>query len=271
MHRSWFQLLAIVGLVLVSGCQSVDSKVWIYQEYPSCDAPIRLLINGQEVAEADRTGRAEPGTLTAKQKALLDRLVKQYSKGPLDVPVVPADNPSLTLQMLTPDGWIARPVRLNANLHLRPEEYSVSPEDPPTVILLLDNRNCPKSELEYGEWKVTVEESQATEIRAPAAQLPANTGVRLNGQSIGSLDLPLRAQTYLIDCSGKRSYHRQDVGYGLPGYGFHAPPEQFEGGKHLYAVLGEAEYFLTPAPKKMMVPGGTPATYSSELVEDNKK
>jgi hypothetical protein len=147
----------------------------------------------------------------------------------------------------------------------------VSPEDPPTVILLLDNRNCPRSELAYGQWTVTVAENQANEIRAPAAQLPDNTGVRLNGQSIGSIDLPLRAHTYLIDCSGKRSYRRRDVSYGLPGYGFHAPPEQFKGGKRLYAVLGEAEYFLTPAPKKTMVPAGTPASYSSELVEDTTK
>jgi len=280
-HRYWFQFLAAAGLLLASACRSVDSKVRIDRGLSDCDAPLRVLIMEQKVAEVDWTGRGEWGTLTAKQKAIVDRMMKQYARGPQDVPTVPAGNSSLSLQMLTPDGWMARPVRLNADPYLRPGEYSVSPIEfpgepadyayyPPTVTFLLDNRNCPKSELAYGQLAVTVAENEAKEIRAPLAQLPDNTGVRLNGQSIGSIDLPLRTHTYLIDCSGRRSYRRQDVSYGLTGYGSHAPPEQFRGGKHLYAVLGRADYFITPAPQKMMVQG-MPVASSSELVEETTK
>jgi len=58
----------IAGLTLVSGCQSVNSKVWIYREYPSCDASLRLVIEGQELAKFDWTGPTEPKMLTARQK-----------------------------------------------------------------------------------------------------------------------------------------------------------------------------------------------------------
>jgi hypothetical protein len=264
------QLIAIAGLTLVSGCLSNDSKVELF--IPGHARPIQLLIEGQVVAKLDSVDKGTSITLTTNQTAIVDRMKDRYKDtNPCDVSldsrIVPADDPSFSLQILTPDGWAKYPVCLqNYQNKYRVEASMIKALN---VTLFLDNRGCPKSELNYGQMKIILAENEATQLSVPAARLAENMGVSLNGKRVGSIDIsPLSVGNYLIDCSGKRSYHWRTVSYGS--LITTSEPDQFMSGKFLHRVWGgKVEYFIKPAPERIRTTGIS--ALSSELVEVTAK
>lgn len=171
--------------------------------------------------------------------------------------------------MLTPDGWANYPVCLQ---NYR-DDYRVDVEssmiNAPNVTFFLDNRGCPKSELAYGQLKVILAENYATHVSVPAARLPENMGVSLNGKRIGSINIrPLSSgRNYLIDCTGKRSYKWREVSYG--GGITTNTPDQFMSSDYFHRVLGNVDYFIEPAPQSIRTTGEM--ALSSELVEVTAK
>ncbi len=265
------QLIVIAGLTLVSGCQSNGSKVELF--VPGGASPVRLLIEGQEAATVGSGDNGTTISLTAKQAAIVDRLKDKYKDTkPCDTilpsRIVPADDPSFSMQVLTPDGWANYPVCLQNYQDKYRAEVEASTINASNATLYVDNRGCPESELAYGQLKVILAENKATHLSVPAARLAENMGVSLNGKRVGSIDIrPLSSGNYLIDCSGKRSYHWRTVSYGARSKT--NQPEQFMSGNFLYRVLGNVDYFIEPAPQKITTTGVS--ALSSELVEVTAK
>jgi hypothetical protein len=261
------QLIAIAGLTFVSGCQSNGPKVELV--IPGGARPVRLLIEGQEVAKLDSGDKVASITLTAKQTAIVGRLKDKYEvTNPCDANlpsrIVPADDPSFSLQILTPDGWAKYPVCLQDYRNDYRVDVEGSMINVANATLFLDNRGCPKSELAYGQLKIILAENTTTQLTVPAARLAENMGVSFNGQRIGSIDISsLSSGNYLIDCSGKRSYRWRRVSYGVSITT--NTPDQFMTRKYLHRVSGNVEYFIEPAPQRIRTTGAM--ALSSELVE----
>lgn len=261
------QLIVIAGLTICSGCQSNASKVELF--IPGGARPVRLLIEGQETAKLDPGEKGKSITLTAKQRAIVDGMRDKYNATSpcgaiLPGRTVPADDPSFSLQIVAPDGWAKYPVCLQNYRENYRVEAEASMLNSPNVTLFLDNRGCPKSELAYGQLKVILAENTATDLTVPAARLTENMNVSLNGKGIGSIDVrPSSSGNYLMDCSGKRSYHWRTVSYGAPITT--NEPDQFMSGKFLHRVLGNVDYFIEPAPQRIRTTGVV--SLSSELVE----
>lgn len=266
MNKLFSQIL-IAGLAILVRCQSEESKIVIH--LVSDDNPVQFLINGQKIAELDTAKRVNSITLTGQQAAIIDRIkdkLKVYN-GHYEGRI-PADNPSFSLQILTPDGWVNYPIMLE-NWE---NEYRVEGDAPmstlPYLSLFVDNRGCPKSELDYGKLKLTLEANKATELSIPAARLTENMGISLNGKRIGSIDLDgISYDNYLIDCSGKRSYYWHRVSYGE--YITTNPNEQYMSNQYVHHVLGNVEHFIESAPKQIRTTA--PSAISSELIEITSK
>ena len=233
-------------------------KPHVYIEDIPINFPVRIMLNDKQLASYD------PLNWQPRYRLREDNI--ELEKAP--------DPGTIRALVETPDGWLegatikysGERCRIDFRVTLQDKHFSDTEGigDVKYIVscapccLFIDNRGFGATELQLGEMRRTVPADWSGRLLCPAPKKSSSAAVHVNGKEAGALWAPAMTEppkweevSYLIDVSGKRSYHWRVVEYSIFEQPLVPPKPAPQGdlrGKVLHSVPYFIDDFLQPAP-----------------------
>lgn len=159
--------------------------------------------------------------------------------------------PPVTFQVWTAEGWCDDWTQKTEGpdstfiFEVGKQHFDFDVHPLPQTTLCVDNRGGSEVKIACGEWEAVIAPEKTGEMLFPSPRVPKTLALYLGGRDVGQV---LTGKTYLLDCSGNRSYKWAEHLYGYsPNAPFPKSPMYFRK-DHLHELPDSPNYFLSPAP-----------------------